>query len=151
MVVEGFLVALDHQYEFSPAFLHDRASGLHLGMERIHQGDGSVQVQPLQQRLARRNLVAFVGNRLDTQRSSAARVDGSDQLGASAPTHGLAIEHHHVAIRTAQSRLLPRPDRLLERQHQDRFEHSINAILRRNLIPALAPIEPASKRCPLSR
>ena len=109
MVEQGGLVALDHQDEIPPTLLHDRAGRLHLRMERIHQRDGAVQIQPIQQSLARGNLVALVGYRLDAQCASAACIDGSHQLSAPAATHGFAIQHHHVAILTTQARLLPRP------------------------------------------
>lgn len=151
MVEQCFLIALDHQYEITPTFLHDRACRLNLRMERIHQSDGAVQVQPLQQGLARRNLVAFVGHRLDSQRPSAARVDGSDQLSALAAAHGFAIQHHHLAIRMAQARLLPRPECLLKGQHPHRFEHPINAVLGRNFVASLPPIKPTPKPRPLDR
>jgi hypothetical protein len=151
LVEQGLLVALDHQDEITPTLLDDRARRLHLRMERVHQGDGAIQVQPLDQRLARGNLVALVGHGLNTQRPSAARVDGSDQLRAPAGPHRFAIQHHHVAIVTAQARFLPRPERLLKRQHGHRLEHPVNAILRRSFIAALLPVEPAPERRSLGR
>ena len=150
MVQQRRLVALDDKDEIAPALLHDRARRLHLRVQRIHQGDGAVQVQPFQQRLARRNLVALVGHRFDTQHPSAARVDGSDQLRAPAAPNRLAIQHHHVAIVAAQARLLPRPHGLLKRQHRHRLEHPINAVLTRSFVAALPLVEPAPKRRSLS-
>ena len=115
MVLKCFLVALGNQHEIPPTFLHDRARRFHLRMERIHQRDGSVQVQTFQQRLGRRDLVALFGHRLDSQCPSAARVDSPHQLSALAATHRFAIQHQHIAILTSQASLLPGPDGLLKR------------------------------------
>ena len=151
MVEQGRLVALDDQNEVTSALLHDRVGRLHLRVERIHQRDGAVQVQPLQQRLPCGDLVALVGHRFDSQRPSAARVDGSDQLRAPAAPDRLAIQHHHVAIVAAQAPLLPRPQGLLKGQHRHRFEHPINAVLRGRFVATLPPVEPAPKGHPLGR
>lgn len=145
MVQQCWLIAFDHQEEITPALLHDGVGGLHLGVERIQQCDGAVQVQPPQQALASRDLVAFVGHRLHAQGPAALGVDGAHQLGAAAAAHRLAIEHHHVPIIAAQTRLLPGPDGLLELQHRHGFEHPVNAVLRWRLVTPGLAIEPTAK------
>jgi hypothetical protein len=47
-------------------------------MECIHQGQRALQVQPIEQGLTRRDLIALVGHRFDPQGPSATRIDGSD-------------------------------------------------------------------------
>lgn len=60
MAQERFLIALNYPHEITSALLHDCSCGLHLSMEGLHQGNGALQVQSIQQGLTRRDRVALV-------------------------------------------------------------------------------------------
>ena len=151
MALQRGLVAFDHHHEISTSFLHNRARGLDLRVERVHQGDRALQIQSVQQGLARRDFVALVGHRFDSHGASTARIDRSHPLGALAATQRLAIHHDPIPILAAQASLLPGPDRLLKFQDRHHFEHPVNAVLRRHLITQGPPVEPTSKGRPLRR
>ena len=65
MFEQPALVAFDHHHVAAPALLHDRAGGLHLGVQRVQQHGQAVEFQPAQERLAGGNFVALVGHALD--------------------------------------------------------------------------------------
>ena len=145
--------------EFSNA-----VNALHLcGVGKAHLGrrgrrdlnasplDSTVQIQSIQQSLACRDFVALVSHRFDAQGPSAASVDGSHQLSASTATQRLAIRDDLIATLTVQAGLLLGPDGLLKFQNRHRFEHPLNAVLRRHFILFGSPVEPTSKGGSLRR
>src|ERR1035438_5777000 len=149
LVEQTALVAFDEQEEVSCALLHDGAGRLHLRVEGIHQGNGALQFQAIQQCLARWNLVTLAGHGFHAQGASALGINGPDQLRAPAAPQGFAVQDYHIAIVRSQTSLLPGPDRLLKRQHGHRFEHPVNAVFGGRIVSAGASVEPTAHRRPL--
>ena len=67
MFLKVALVAFDYHHVVSSPLLHHRACRFHLRVEGVHQGDGAVQIQPIQQPLADGKVSGseFVGAVLD--------------------------------------------------------------------------------------
>jgi hypothetical protein len=98
LLLKAFLIAFDEQHEITPTLLHNPPSGLHLRVQGIHQPDGPIQIQPVQQPLPSRNLVALVSDRFHSQRASTAGINRTDQLRFAAPPQGLPVQDHHVSV-----------------------------------------------------
>lgn len=78
LLQEAGLVAFDKEDKIPPTLLHDGMPCLDLGVQSVHQSDGSIQFQAVQQRLSGGNLVALVRHGLHAQGASTLRVNDSD-------------------------------------------------------------------------
>ncbi len=145
MAQKARLVAFDKENEISPAFLHHGAGGFGLSVQGIHQRDGSIQFQAVQQGLPGGNLMALVSHGFDRQGAPALDIDRADQLSALAATQRFAVQDHDAAVLASMTGLLPGPDGLLEWQDRNGFEHSVNAIFRRHLVALGFAVEPAAR------